>query len=521
MKKILITIGFFLVFSGLMFAQDTLRVDTAANKIIYQLSKSHFKLIINEKFGNLMGSQSRTNIGNFASLDLTDSKVSFAGNIIFNGGSILGIKTTGGVSDGFLSVYSNSKLNSTIGIDLQYNILVNRVSISSDAESIRAFKKKEKEIIDRYDLQELRIKNNDLTSTLLQKIEKLKIKKETLKAEISLNYLKVENGYDKSLIKLKVEELESRKKAIEAKILIEQRKLQKDSLRFEVAKVENEIALLEFDENPVLLNKININQIEKIDNEIKILEEEIDLMPSDLIQLEINNNLKSKEIKKLLSNTKESEIETTGFALGWFSVGYALKNNSFRLFSSDTTFVNQVTKDSYASHKFNFQYSYYNLSIASYESFYITSGFSVGIGDNFSGLSKVEINERTNYGTNPDDRYSIKKYNAYKGDYANELKFVSLYADFYWFLFEGNVGAFHLYPEYFIKDKITPALNFGIGFLLAFKDKAKKSNVLNSEFYMNLKDLNNSNKSDENILNRSDFGIRFTFPIKFSTSTKN
>lgn len=44
-----------------------------------RLDDRQFKSIINEEFGTLMGSQSRSDIGNFAGLDLKEAPVSFSG----------------------------------------------------------------------------------------------------------------------------------------------------------------------------------------------------------------------------------------------------------------------------------------------------------------------------------------------------------------------------------------------------------------------------------------------------------
>ena len=108
MKKIL-----FLIFltSLALVVNAEVKIDSAKKGEIKRLEKPLVKKFINQQFGDLINPQSSNNIGNFASLDLKEAEVNFAGNVIFNNGSILGIKASGAVSDGFLSVFNSNKLN--------------------------------------------------------------------------------------------------------------------------------------------------------------------------------------------------------------------------------------------------------------------------------------------------------------------------------------------------------------------------------------------------------------------------
>lgn len=63
--------------------------------------KQLVKKIVNQQFGNLISQDSKTNIGNFASLDLKKAEVNFNGNVFFNNGSVLGIKAKGAVTTGY------------------------------------------------------------------------------------------------------------------------------------------------------------------------------------------------------------------------------------------------------------------------------------------------------------------------------------------------------------------------------------------------------------------------------------
>ncbi|MFN5428768.1 MAG: hypothetical protein ACK5BO_12090, partial [Bacteroidota bacterium] len=103
-----------LLLGQISFGQDSTKVG---------LERPQVKRLINQQFASLINPQSNNIIGNFASIDLKEAEVNFAGNIVFKNGSILGVKAKGGVTDGFLPVFSNSELNSKFGLDVQYNFL--------------------------------------------------------------------------------------------------------------------------------------------------------------------------------------------------------------------------------------------------------------------------------------------------------------------------------------------------------------------------------------------------------------
>lgn len=65
-------------------------------------------------------------------------------------------------------------------------------------------------------------------------------------------------------------------------------------------------------------------------------------------------------------------------------------------------------------------------------------------------------------------------------------------------------------------DKLKPTTNFGFGFLMAFKNKEKTENTINAELYINFQDMANTSDSDNNLVERSNYGLRFTFPINFN-----
>lgn len=163
-------------------------------------------------------------------------------------------------------------------------------------------------------------------------------------------------------------------------------------------------------------------------------------------------------------------IET---ALNKLSAG--ISNNVFKLFDGTLTPDKQISKLNYANQTFRLQYSIYNRTPTAYESYFLSLGTAFLIQDNFSDLAKVEISETKNYGLNTNDRFTTSKYNAFQGAYAKNLKSLSFYGDFYWFLFDDNMGALHFYPEHKFVESMNPSSNLGFGLLMTFKNiKYKK-----------------------------------------------
>jgi len=446
MKKIL-----FLIFltSLALVVNAEVKIDSAKKGEIKRLEKPLVKKFINQQFGDLINPQSSNNIGNFASLDLKEAEVNFAGNVIFNNGSILGIKASGAVSDGFLSVFNSNKLNTKLGLDIQYNFLDFRdKSIIYDHSSSQKY--------------------------------------QTLKAKVQQDY------------ELKKIEIQKEQK----KVL----------LQIEIQKNTNQIALL----NKKLANLKDLTkdsleiEIMKLKQELEFKKDQLQNLPSQAALLNDLENWKATEILKA-----QSEVKIKGFKLGWFSIGYGISNNAFKLFDGTLAPDKQISKTNYANHTLKLQYSFYNKTPAAYESYFLSIGSAASIRDNFDELAKVEITEVRNYGLNPNDRSVTSKYNAYQGIYAKDLKSLSIYGDCYWFLFEGNKGAFHFYPEHKIIEGIKPTTNLGFGFLLAFKNKEKTDNIINTELYANLLDVFDTHNASEKIFTRSNYGLRFTFPINF------
>ncbi len=219
----------------------------------------------------------------------------------------------------------------------------------------------------------------------------------------------------------------------------------------------------------------------------------------------------------LVKKAKLEIPEITGFAFGWINFVYKATSQSFRLFDGTAAYNDQVKKDNYISHRAGIEYNYYKWSSHAGESWFFSLGGALEVANNLAGLTKIELNDLTNYSSTPGQRTSSKKYNVYAGNYVKGLIGGKFYADYYKFIFDNNMAAIHLYPQIQLQKSEKPIYSAGIGFMVAFKDQKdeKGKNILNAEVYANFLDLTNVRSAENRLLERNDIGIRFVFPIKF------
>lgn len=220
----------------------------------------------------------------------------------------------------------------------------------------------------------------------------------------------------------------------------------------------------------------------------------------------------SKKIKDL-----HQKLDIRGFSFGWFSMGYTVNASDFKRFDSAIAYSDQVQADHFVSHQAKFQWSHYRYSDMAFKSRYWNIGLALSYSDNLSSLKKIELAEEKQYGSAPEERKSVKKYNVYTGAYEKDLLGLKFYADFYQFLLADNRMGIHLYPEYQTKTHSKPILNTGVGVFFSFKNNTTDKAVVNAELYYNFLDVFKTTDVDYRLFERNDVGIRFVFPIAFKS----
>jgi hypothetical protein len=464
MKKLFLLIG---LVPSILFAQQ------ADTTIQIGLKPKIFAKVLNQQFSGLVTGQSKNTLGNFASLDLKDAEVSFAGNTIFSNGSVFGIKATGSVTDGLFDLFSNSKLNTKIGMEFQYHFLALRKrQLTYYDDSYRRQMAKEKEIRNKAALRIAFLETDQVKDSVIRAINKLQT-----------DSTKLAKFFDDILTKIDDDILHNRAAEHRADTLT------RDSLRYAITEGATNMAYAR--------------------RTLKALPDHEDLIMDA-------ENARSRAIQD-----NETAIEVYAFQIGWFSLSYKFQNDAFKLFSKNESYDNQVEKKNYTSHEITGQYSLYKYSNGAFESFYLDAGVGLGISNNLGELDKTQITETELVGSSTAQREVTNTYDVYsKGDYEERIKTLRVYGDAYYFLFKDNIAAIHVFPEVQKRESYKPVSNLGVGFLVSFKDKEDEKSNVNAELYYNFLDVFKVKESTFGFFERNSIGIRFAFPMNFKTKTK-
>lgn len=224
-------------------------------------------------------------------------------------------------------------------------------------------------------------------------------------------------------------------------------------------------------------------------------------------------NLHAKTIAQLEKLSFSTAVES--FTLSWFSFGYKVNHNKFKLFYAANQFDQQIIDTTFVTHEGSIQWSYYNWNAEGFKTKFIAFGAKFGYADNFTKLDKREISETTNYGPVTGARSSTTKFDTYKGTYSRNLVTLKFYNDSYFFLFNKNIAALHFNPEWDIQKREKPIANVMTGILLVFKKKDQETSVLNAELYYQFTDIFKNTETHYKLFERNAIGLRFTFPIQF------
>lgn len=414
-------------------------------------SQTAFKKILNQQFSSLITGQSKNAFGSFAAVDLGASEVSFAGSHVFKKD---GTVFTVKANGGISDGFLTLFNNSTFNSNIGLDINLHFLRLN-------------KRMLE-YDA--------DSADQFNDKVDKMKYEFDA--KNIDINWmadsvaLEIKNAKTSKLISNLADSISK----------------EKDPLKQASFKLEREKANL-------LLDSIKNALIN---------------LPLDLT---LKRNLRNRILEKLEALSFESGV--LGFSFNWWSVGYKVNNNKFKLLNGSLPLAQQVYDTSFVSHAVRVQFSNYYLRAAAFRTHFWDLGAIFEFSDNFGSLKKKELSEIKEYGTIPGQRQATKKYSAYEGTYESDLKGLTLYGDFYYFLFRNNIAAIHINPEWVIKSSLKPVANFYVGFLLTAKSAKTANSVVNFELFYKFLDLFKTTDTEYDLFERNSIGIRFAFPIAF------
>lgn len=458
------------------------QIDTCDNILdtTLKINTTLLKRLLKREFTQIYGPETKNGIGNYASLEPNSSSVAFSGNIVRKNDAI-SIKASGGVSDGMLSLFSNNKWSNNIGLDVQYNMFLKNKrgwnTVSLNAKEYQYYEDERSKIDCAF------------------KSEQFK----DIQAESCLKTQVLENELIIAKSKLQQDSLKAR--TYENKLTLFQNKNLDSLTYYRVKLAESTISYL----NDSVAFQLKRQEFERLKCEcnslLKLCDKEIE-----------NQRLikRNKAIKAL-----ENDLKLIGFRVHWFSFGYGVSNNSFRLYDPTKPFDQQFTLNSFATQEIRFQFNTYRKSRAD-GSYYASLWIKGSNADNFESLTKNDFEEITTDTSSTTVRKNTKKFSAYSGDYKKDLRSMAFGGDFYLFI-PNNVMAFHFYPKYTVIQNLQPETSFGLGILMPFRKIGEEKTIINAELFMNTPNVFKTNGvTESNYFKRSEFGLRFTAPINFN-----
>ena len=141
------------------------------------LGVNDFKRIINEQWSTLITGSGSAAPGNYISANIKDADASAAVTNVFKNGTILNLKVSGGTTDGLLSVFSNSTLNSKVSAELKYHVLFyQKQKLAVYNEDLFEFNNKKAQLEYDYKIKSLAILGNKELNGLKKEKEELEKK---------------------------------------------------------------------------------------------------------------------------------------------------------------------------------------------------------------------------------------------------------------------------------------------------------------------------------------------------------
>jgi hypothetical protein len=414
-------------------------------------NQTAFKKVLNLQFASLINSEGKNGFGSYAGVDIAASEVSFAGSHLF--------KKDGTV----LTVKGAGGISDGFANIFDHSSLNTGISLDINAHFLRLHK-----LMLEYD--------SDSADEYNLKVDKLEY-------DFNVGNLAIECMADSLALETKKVKVNKLIRTLSDSISKENDPLSRASLIYERTVAE------------------------KLADSVTHAITDLPLVSTK------RRNLRNKILDKLEAMSAETAVR--GFSMKWFSLGYKVNHNKFKTFVPSLPLDEQIMDTSFVTHTVRVQYSGYYVRSAAFKTHFWDVGGTFEYSDNFSLLKKKELSETKQYGAVDGQRQSIKKYDVYEGAYEKDLKGVTLYGDFYYFLFKDNIAAIHLNSEWIAKSKLKPLTNLYVGFMLAVKNTKTDTPIVNFELFYKFLDLFKTTDEDYKLFERNNIGIRFAFPIKF------
>lgn len=465
----------------------------AQNNNIYTSQKGVNK-IVNRAFANLVSGQtSGSEIANYASFDPANGSFIFKGSMPlkkFNNSvdsdsgriSFLGIKIEGDLIAGsYAKIFENTVLNTNASVQVEYNFWFGKTPIVYRGSEKASYSLKRRIIDSARTVSNLIVDQRRISLLKMMDIDSFKrltIAWEIKKGDsLSNEFLDRRNQHRNAVPPLY------------------------DSIKFYNGKLDS------------LLNKI----ISLRDDSLK-LELRIDSLNNRYL-LDADSSLRNYERRVILKEYQkniaslETGAQVEGLSFKWITLNGGIGNKRYYTFDGTLPLASQIQKKDLGTFKIGIAFNAFIRDDFSGKTIYWNIGINRARDNNTSLLSTQQVVQTRVFKNTAGDtvRQVVKNYSAFT-DPVNEMQYWELYGNYY-FLFGERTSGLHIFPSVTKQDGKKAVSNFGVGYVVSFRNVKKDAPVINAEGYISFIDLFKNLDTAPKFWNRNEIGIRFTMPL--------
>lgn len=449
-----------------------------------ELLDSSWNRIRNSSYAAVIGAQGNTNsIGNYGSLDPLNGSLSFKGVIPMGRGSRVSYLSLQGtaelISNGYAAIFTNTRLNTNAAIQGEYNIRIGaRKSISDGIDEAHYLK--EEGLVFAKKMRAI----EDFKSHANQALDAKRT------AELEIKAMDLEIVDQKTQLSVELDALEI---AIKAK------------------KITGVTTPLQTKINGI---REKIIKLEKSVQDLVTKNDELELLIEYKSQL-INYTKDQEEIAYQAAKYKlQQAFRFTSQSFWWLTLTAGTGRKDYNIYDKSQPFGSQITNPYTSTFKLGVAVNFFSQNNLSGKAFLFNGGFQRLRDNNLSSLSTQELNQEVAYKNSIGDttRKLSKKITVYSSG-VEEFRQWNIYTNLYYIL-DGGRSGLHFFPSYYKTEHRTGYLDFGIGFVLAFRNTKSGSSDFNLEGYIIFNDAFDSLNLGTKILDRNNIGIRATFPFE-------
>ncbi len=472
------------VFLGLLFFSPNLYAQGNKDSVKKSLALTDkWRASLNGSYSTLVGADGNGGtIGSYASLDPLNGSLSFKGTlpIAAKSGrlSFLSIAAQGSLVDGnFATVFKNTRLNTSAGINLEYNFRIGKENpVQSGANDAKYTA--DMNIIAKAQDNAVRAYRNEINKAVIRQTA---LKEQILRTNAQITAKELQLKALDKIINNATETYENKEKAyVESqKIIAELPKMRKslETANFQV----DSLGVLSADTSG-LITRYGKQQIA----------------------------LANEKRAKL-----QNDYEFAEFKFFWVTLIAGAGKVDYYTFDGTKPFADQLQNPNLPTYKFGFALNFYNHDNLTKKAWMANLGVQWMKDNNLALLSTQEISQESVYKNTAGDvtRKATKKYTAYtEPDKIADYQQLSVFSNLYHIFNGGNV-ALHFFPSFYKPKDGRGYLDTGLGMIFSFKDQKKEKSTLNLEAFFVSMDSFNSLDATNKFWDRNEFGVRVTLPF--------